>query len=197
MPYAQDAEQQTGIPALFALSQSALESGWGKHAPGNMLFGMKRGSGKSFGGWQGDTQLITTREYSSKADRKYPYVFPGYPIFTGGKWKYKIKDHFRAYPTPLHSFLDWSGLLSKSPRYAKAMNRTENPYRFAEEVAKAGYATSPTYAAKVKRLMNEIAGSLGSSVENKASNRTRFMFPFSLVLLGLGIIVIANANTKP
>ena len=49
--YAKNAVRKTGVPALFALAQSALESGWGKNAPENMLFGIRQGSGKNYGGW--------------------------------------------------------------------------------------------------------------------------------------------------
>lgn len=156
--HAKKAEKQTGVPALFALAQSALESGWGKSSPGNMLFGVKVGGGKSFGGWQQDQQLITTTEYGDTPNLKFPYIYPGYPAKEGTKWKYIVKDYFRAYPSPLNTFLDWAGMLSQAGRYAKAMQNRTNPYRFAEEVVKAGYATDPAYVAKVTGIMNQIAG---------------------------------------
>jgi flagellum-specific peptidoglycan hydrolase FlgJ len=156
--YARQAEKKTGVPLLFALAQSALESGWGKHKPGNMLFGIKVGNNKTFGGWKGDKQLLSTTEYGSNANLKFPEIMPGYPVKEGLLWKYLVKDYFRAYPSPLYSFLDWSGLISTSSTYKKAMKEIGDPYRFAEAVAQAGYATDPNYATKIKKLMNEIAG---------------------------------------
>jgi flagellum-specific peptidoglycan hydrolase FlgJ len=156
-PFAKDSEKRTGVPALFALAQSALESGWGKHTPGNMLFGIKAGNGKSFGGWNGEKQLITTTEYGETSTMKFPQILPGYPIKEGNKWKYLVKDYFRAYASPLYTFLDWAGMLSGASRYSKAMQNRKDPYRFAEEVAKAGYATDPNYVQKIKKLMTEIA----------------------------------------
>lgn len=40
--YAKKAEKRTGIPALFSLAQSALETGWGKIIKRNMLFCIKK-----------------------------------------------------------------------------------------------------------------------------------------------------------
>ena len=39
--YALESERKTGISAVFILAQAALETGWGKYAPGNMFFGVK------------------------------------------------------------------------------------------------------------------------------------------------------------
>lgn len=152
-------EKEKGIPALFALAQSALESGWGKHAPGNMMFGFKVGSGKNYGGWTGMKQLLTTTEYSSKSDLKFPEILPGYPQkHSSGKWRYRVKDYFRAYPSSLEAFRDWAGLLTGASRYKKAFLVADNPGKFAEAIAAAGYATAPTYADKVKTVMKEVQG---------------------------------------
>lgn len=204
-PLAQKAEERTGIPALFAIAQSALESGWGKHAPKNMLFGIKIGSGKDFGGWKGEKQLITTTEYGSKSTLSFPYIYPGYPIrLASGKWKYKIKDYFRAYPSPLYSFLDWSGLLSKASRYRKAMSHSDDPYRFAEEVAKAGYATSPNYAGKIKSIMRDIEGHLPDearttspqNTEDNIKNKKRSWLPVMLVTVGTLIVFYTSLKSR-
>ena len=40
-PFAIETERKTGISHLFILAQSALETGWGKNVPGNMMFGVK------------------------------------------------------------------------------------------------------------------------------------------------------------
>jgi flagellum-specific peptidoglycan hydrolase FlgJ len=155
-PFAKAAQANTGVPALFALAQSALESGWGQKAPGNMLFGMKTGDGKNFGGWQGHKQLIITTEYFDNPNVKFPEILPGYPRKEGNKWKYSVKDYFRAYTSPLHTFLDWAGMLSKAARYRTAMENRNDPFRFAEEVVRAGYATDPNYVEKVKKIMMQL-----------------------------------------
>ncbi len=155
--YARETEKKTGIPALFALAQSALETAWGKVTPGYMLFGMKAGSGKNFGGWKGEKQLVVTSEFGASANLKFPYIFPGYPKKDGDKWKYVVKDYFRAYPSALNAYLDWGGMLASSSRYSKAMQSKGDAARFAEEVASAGYSTDSSYAQKIKVIMAELA----------------------------------------
>lgn len=189
--YAKKAERKTGVPALFALAQSALESGWGSHAPGNMLFGIKRGSGKNYGGWSGQSQLLTTTEYSEKPDRSFPHIFPGYPILgASGKWKYKVKDHFRAYSSPFHAFMDWAGLLSGASRYRFAMQNRSDPYRFADQVAKAGYATAPSYAGKVKGVMNEIARIIRT--KGVKTNPWKIILPVGILIAAGGLIIYGS-----
>jgi flagellar protein FlgJ len=191
--HAKKAAKTSGIPVVFALAQSALESGWGKSIKGNMMFGIKKGSGKNYGGWsQGQTQLITTTEYSSVPTRHFPFIYLGYPIqTTSGKWKYKVKDIFRAYPNPFFSFLDWAGLLFKNARYRRALQYKNNPYRFAEEIAKAGYATDPKYAVKIKRLIKEIQQII---VLKKLNKKKVSLIP--VIGMGIGAILIAVALYK-
>lgn len=194
-PLAKQAAEKTGIPPLFALAQSALESGWGKHAPGNMLFGMKVGSGNSFGGWQGEKQLLTTTEYASSATASFPNIQPGYPIqLSSGKWKYRIKDYFRAYPSALHAFLDWAGLLSKGTRYRTAMQHNKDPYRFAEEVARAGYATSPTYAGKIKTIMKDLEGRLPKTASSNTTSSN--ILPIIVLTTGGLLLLIALLSAR-
>lgn len=195
-PYAKKAEIKSGVPALFALAQSALESGWGKKTPGNMLFGIKTGSGRNYGGWNGGSQLISTTEYSSSSNRSFPFIHPGYPtLTTTGKWKYRIKDYFRAYPTPFHTFLDWAGLLSKSSRYAHAMRNKGDPYRFAEEVAKAGYATDPDYANKVKRVMVQISQIIKAKGLKKKKTWV-IVIPITLAIAGTALVIYGVKKYK-
>ncbi|WP_025741891.1 glycoside hydrolase family 73 protein [Aquimarina pacifica] len=187
--HAKKASKKSGIPVVFALAQCALETGWGKSIKGNMMFGIKKGSGRDYGGWShGQSQLITTTEYSTSSAKNYPFIYPGYPIQYKGKWKYKIKDVFRAYPSPFYSFLDWAGLLVNNVRYRYAMQHKKNPYRFAEEVAKAGYATDPNYADKIKRLMKEIEQIIALKKLNKGN--TNSILP--LLIMGVSLLAIVT-----
>jgi len=195
-PFAKKASEKSGIPVLFALAQSALESGWGKSAKG-MMFGVKKGSGKNYGGWsRGQTQLITTTEYANSASRSFPFIYPGYPVQqSNGKWKYKIKDVFRAYPNPFFSFMDWAGLLFNNSRYRNAMFHRKSPYRFAEEVAKAGYATDPKYASKVKRIMKEIEQIV--VLKKLEKTKTNKLLPLMGMGISVMIIIIAVIKSDP
>ena len=183
-PEAKKALKSSGIPPLFALAQAALESGWGKHAPGNMLFGIKIGKGANYGGWNGKKQLITTTEYYQFPNKKYQYIYPAYPMRTvSGNWKYKIKDEFRAYDSIEDSFKDWAGLLKNNLCYRKAFQYSKDPYRFALAIAEAGYATDPNYVVKIHRLMDSIKKEL-------TIYKVAYKGLLPLVVISIGIITI-------
>ena len=149
LPYAEQMQEKTGVPALVALAQSALETGWGSVVPGNMMFGMK--AGKS---WKGEKQLLQTKEYHSTDKVQYPVVIRIEKLRTG-KYKYWIKDYFRKYKSPYYSFLDYARLLTRT-RYQKAFQYKDDPIAFAREIAKAGYATDPNYFTMLRSLINKI-----------------------------------------
>lgn len=157
-----------------------------------MLFGVKVGGGKSFGGWQQDKQLITTTEYGDNPNLKFPYIYPGYPVKEGNRWRYMIKDYFRAYPSALHTFLDWAGMLSQASRYSKAMQHQQDPYRFAEEIVKGGYATDPNYTAKVTSIMNQIAGFVAQQEGNQKIWKVVIMI---LIVGGVAVISYGVIHT--
>lgn len=148
-PYAKATEQKTGISALAILTQAALESAWGKVAPGNMFFGVKDTDGVN-----GNEQLLTTTEYSRSANLKFPVILSITPVMKGGvkMFRYKVKDYFRKYNSPEDCFTDHAQFFIKNKRYAKALIVKQGPYKFFEEIAKAGYATAPDYAATLKKV---------------------------------------------
>lgn len=156
LPYAQRMEEEFKVPALVAMSQSALETGWGDKAPGNMMFGMK--TGKS---WTGKRQLITTTEYHDNENFKYPEVISITKV-SANRYKYRVKDYFRAYDSPLGSFRDYARLLARNKRYQKAFNYTSDPVLFAKEIARAGYATAPNYFEILRKIINIIKKKVGS-----------------------------------
>jgi flagellum-specific peptidoglycan hydrolase FlgJ len=151
--YALQTQSKTGIPALVILAQAALESGWGRAAPGNMFFGVKDTDGLN-----GNEQLITTTEYLRRADVKFPEVISITPVVRNGqKWfKYKVKEYFRKYNSPEECFTHHALFLLKNKRYAQALKVKDNPYAFIEALAKAGYATAPDYAKTVKLVAKTI-----------------------------------------
>jgi flagellar protein FlgJ len=57
------------------------------------------------------------------------------------------------YSTVTDSFTDHGQALSTMDRYRTAMQYTGSPDRFAEELQRAGYATSPSYAQDLIMLM--------------------------------------------
>jgi len=152
-PFAKTTQEKTGIPALAILAQAAVESGWGKVAPGNMFFGVKDTDGIN-----GNEQLLATTEYSKSANAKFPNIISVKPVIKNGqKWfKYSIKDYFRKYNTPEECFTDHASFFLKNKRYADALKVKSNPYQFIDEIAKAGYATDPNYAILLKGIAKDL-----------------------------------------
>lgn len=151
--FAEKVAKETGFDPIAILAQAALESGWGKYAVGFSFFGQK-----DFDGINGNEQLLTTTEYHKTMDVKYPVIISITPVIINGqkKFKYKVKDYFRKYPSPYESFKDHALFLQKNKRYAKAIEVRSDGRKFLEEIAKAGYATDPQYRKKILWCYGEI-----------------------------------------
>ncbi|WP_314894479.1 glucosaminidase domain-containing protein [uncultured Capnocytophaga sp.] len=151
--YALETERKTGISALFILAQAGLESGWGKSVPGNMFFGVKATKNTP----NEKKQLLRTTEVLTTPNEKskFPEVI-SITKRTDGKYLYIVRDWFMKYETPEECFTDHTNFFFKNKRYTKALLVKADPYKFAEEVAKAGYATAPNYADSLKALIKEI-----------------------------------------
>lgn len=150
--YAEQTEAKTGISAKFILAQSALETGWGKSAPGNMMFGVKAQRNTP----DNKRQLVTTREVLSYPDdTKFPEII-SVTKRSDGKYTYVVKDWFMKYESPEESFTDHANFFIRNPRYAKALEKRDHPYLFADGVAKAGYATDPNYAETLKAVIKTV-----------------------------------------
>jgi len=136
-PHAELAAKKLGVSVRALLAQAALETGWGKHLPShgdgsssNNLFGIKAGSS-----WDGDKVSVPTLEYEN-----------GVAV--------RRRDQFRAYDSPSESFADYASLLADSPRYAQALGQGENIAGFARALVNGGYATDPSYVAKITAIAN-------------------------------------------
>ncbi len=142
-----DSMRTTRVPASVTLAQAALESGWGRHAPSLNFFGIKAGSS-----WTGQRQLLTTTEIHNDNDQSrhpYPEII-SIEAFTDSsgatKYRWRVKDYFRAYASATDSFNDHGNFLVNNSRYREAFNHTNDGRQFAREIARAGYATDPGYA---------------------------------------------------
>lgn len=150
-PFALESERKTGISHLFTLAQAALESGWGERTFGNMLFGIKARPETP----ADKKQLLRTTEVLSSANAVFPKIF-SIKKRADGKYTYSVLDWFRKYETQEECFTDHAQFFFINKRYAKALLVRSDPYKFAEEVAKAGYATAPNYADSLKKLIKTI-----------------------------------------
>jgi hypothetical protein len=147
-PFALESEKKTGISHLFTLAQAALESGWGERTFGNMLFGIKARPETP----SDKKQLLRTTEVLSSANAVFPKII-SIKKRADGKYTYTVLDWFRKYETQEECFTDHAQFFFKNKRYAKALLVKADPYKFAEEVAKAGYATAPDYANSLKKII--------------------------------------------
>lgn len=134
--HAEQASQETGIPAKFMLGQAALESGWGRReiktvdgSSSHNIFGMKATKG-----WKGKTVDAVTTEYvNGIAQRRV--------------------EKFKAYDTYADAFKDYAKLITKNPRYENVMANAKDASSFAQGLQKAGYATDPEYANKLTKII--------------------------------------------
>jgi uncharacterized protein YcbK (DUF882 family) len=153
-PFARASEAATGVPALVTLAQAALESGWGGHAPQFNFFGIKAKASDP----PETRQLLRTREVFATADRTgFPEIISVTPR-ADGKFDYVVRDWFRSYPGAGAAFLAHGQFLVKNKRYAAAV-QTVDPYAFAAAVAKAGYATDPSYEHVLAGVMKTVESS--------------------------------------
>lgn len=153
LPYAQASEKKTGIKAVFTLGQAALESGWGESAPHYNFFGVKARKDTPMS----KKQTIITTEYLKKKGVKFPAVLSETPI-GNGVYKYRVMDWFMAYENATEAFDDHGDFFYRNKRYVEALKHKGDPYRFAEEIAKAGYATGTEYAKQLKSVIKMVEG---------------------------------------
>ena len=134
-PHAQKTAAELGVPAKALVAQAALETGWGRRLVGRQgvtshnLFGIKAG-----GRWSGERMSASTHEFVNGV-------------------RVNERAAFRAYGSPSESFADYARLLGNA-RYAGARGAGNDTHRFASALQKAGYATDPSYAAKITAIAN-------------------------------------------
>lgn len=119
---------RTGIPAEVILAQSALESNWGRSVKENAYFGVKGKSGV------GRSTTFSTHEVTLSGQRVNEI------------------DEFRAYASYAEAADDYASLILR--KYPTALAYRNDPGRFAECIAKLGYATDPLYAKKLKSIIH-------------------------------------------
>jgi flagellar protein FlgJ len=123
------------VPASVTIAQGIMESGVGRswlNRFDHNYFGMK-----CFG-WPGPIAL-GCRSYATTECGK-----------TGC---YRTYANFRAYRNAYASFVDHGRQLATLARYKTAMAFVHDPNRFAIEIHKAGYATSPSYSTNLINVM--------------------------------------------
>lgn len=141
-PLAEKAAEKLGVSAEVILSQSALETGWGKH----ILYEGEQSSRNLFNikahhGWNGKQMEKSSIE------------------FLQGK-AVQQKSAFRVYDSLQQSFDDYVSYLQTNPRYQKVLDKASyaeqklHDSSYIKALHKAGYATDPSYSDKVLNVLN-------------------------------------------
>ncbi|NHN33140.1 glucosaminidase domain-containing protein [Paenibacillus agricola] len=131
-PIAQEESRKSGVPASVTLAQAVEEGGWGTSELASKyfnFFGIKKHN------WTGNTVSMWTNEVINGITQR-------------------VLAEFRAYPNAIAGFADHTKFLLDNSRYAAALSMN-NPYEFANEIHRAGYATNPNYSTNLKNLMHD------------------------------------------
>jgi hypothetical protein len=135
MPGAEPTARKLGISPEAIIAQAALETGWGKAAIGNNIFGIKAN-----GNWTGKRQQVLTWEHVDGQN-------------------VQIYDDFRDYPSIADSFADHFSFLEKNSRYkAAGVFAGAGDEAYFSALQRAGYATDPAYAAKLGSILRTVKG---------------------------------------
>src|ERR1051326_186982 len=141
-PYAARVSRATGIPAEALIGMAANETGYGRYAAGNNLFGIK-GTGPA-----GSFSTPTWEDY--------------------GNGPVTITDNFRAYHSPAESFLDFAMLVTTSPRYKGAVGQ-KTVAGFVGGLRQGGYMTDPDYVSKISKITRDHAAVIQESLAASSS----------------------------
>ena len=128
---------RTDLSGAITTAQAILESGWGQSVPvdkytgkfSNNLFGIKCSASNG-------TVTITTTEV-------YNYV------------RYTVDDKFRAYKSADESFRDHTELFFAKKWYTPFRKVMFNDQRGVYAIKRCGYATDPSYPAKLKQIIDK------------------------------------------
>lgn len=142
------------LPPALLVAQWALESGWGRYAPGNNCFGIKARPGEP-------RQLLTTHEWFTAAQlATFLVKGDGRSATPTGKAQgslkqYLVKDWFVKFDSLEACFARRCGLAS-SGRYAPLLAQFQQDgdlEKFVRGFAPI-YATDPGYASTLMKLIN-------------------------------------------
>lgn len=98
---------------------------------------------------KGITMIKANNGFGIKADKNWKGRKMAFNTPKDGK----PVSYFRVYSSPIDSIKDHTTFMLKNKRYAKAL-QARTPEQQIDELAKAGYSESPTYAKALKALVN-------------------------------------------
>jgi len=129
LPSALEASKRTGIDPRIIIAQSAQETGWGRHAPGNNFFGIKSH------GMPGGNTLATDEEVNGR--------------------RIRTQDSFRAYDSPEDSVAGYADFILSNPRYSALRNARGLDAQL-QALGESGYATGSEYLPAVSSIARSL-----------------------------------------
>lgn len=149
------AKELNEIDPLFVTAQAALESGWGKSAIGNNLFGITKGTT-----WVGSMKLVTTTEYFTHSGVKFkaPEEVLEITKISERRYKYTVKRLFRDYDTVADCLRDHLRILRKKG-YEDAWPYRRSAKEFVRRIVDlvgSKYATDPDYVDKMDKIIEMV-----------------------------------------
>ena len=159
VPGAMESYKKYKVYPSVIIAQAILESGWGQSGltkKANNLFGIKSSSA-----WKGESVNMRTAEYTKSNSRYY------------------INANFRKYSSLSASIVDHGKFLEENSRYRNhGVFSAKNASEQAFALQKAGYATSPTYAIQLIKLIKRYNLDRYDSKEYMASSDRKNESPF-------------------
>lgn len=153
-PHAEKAAAELKVGSDVLLAQAALETGWGKHlihdTQGKNTFNIFNIKAN---GWQGKSVAVNTLENKQGVTLQE-------------------RASFRQYDDYAQSFADYVSLIKNNARYKDALAAGGDSNAYAEALQKAGYATDPNYAEKIKSILNSDSIRAAASVSEDSVNES-------------------------
>lgn len=153
-PHAEKAAAELNVGSDVLLAQAALETGWGKHlihdSQGKNTFNIFNIKAT---GWQGKSVAVNTLENKQGVTLQE-------------------RASFRQYDDYAQSFADYVSLIKNNTRYKDALAAGGDSNAYAEALQKAGYATDPNYADKIKSILNSDSIRAATRVSGDSANES-------------------------
>lgn len=156
-PGAVAAEKRYGVPAELCITQSAIETGWGKRTIGNNWFGIKHAGRHSK-----SIDKITREVFQARTLENYRKRFPDRIISVtqrpDGLFDIVCREPFADFDTVADGCLDYAFMLSGG---VNAYKRAWKQYQHDRDVEKyargiaAAYATDPGYGDLIVKIMKQ------------------------------------------
>lgn len=132
---------------------------------------------------QGVTMLQANNGFGIKADKSWKGAKKAFNTPKDGK----PVSYFRVYASPIDSIKDHTTFMLKNKRYAKAL-AARTPEQQIDELAKAGYSESPSYATALKKIVSAYNLKALDTMKAKPKSDNTGVYIIGGLLLGTALL---------